>query len=217
MAFNFNLNFNPKKEERLGYLLAFFVTCLMASNFIGMKVALIYGISISVAIITYPFSFVIIDAVTAVYGKKTAQHFVNAGLAMLVIAGIFTIISLAAPAAPRFAYEAEYQTLFAISLRMLVAGLIAYYVAHTLGIHVFKKAFDYFRRKKLWIAANASNIAGEFVDTMIFMYLAFLGVPGFPPDFIFAIAVPWWIFKSIFNALSTPFVYWATQWLKGGE
>lgn len=217
MAFNLNLNFNPKKEERLGYLLGFFITCLMASNFIGMKVALIYGISISVAIITYPFSFVIIDAVTAVYGKKTAQHFVNVGLAMLVIAGIFTIVSLAAPPAPRFAYETEYQALFAISLRMLVAGLIAYYIAHTLGIHVFKRAFDYFRKKKLWFAANASNIAGEFLDTMIFMYLSFLGVPGYPADFIFAIAVPWWIFKSIFNAISTPLVYWATTWLKGGE
>ncbi len=217
MAFNLDLNFKLDKQQRLDYLLAFFVTCLMASNFIGMKVALVYGISISVAIITYPFSFVIIDAVTAVYGKKTAQHFVNVGMVMLIVAGIFTIISLAVPAAPRFAYEAQYQALFAISLRMLVAGLIAYYIAHTLGISVFRGAFEYFKKKKLWFAANASNIAGEFLDTMIFMYLAFLGVPGFPADFIFAIAVPWWIFKSIFNALSTPLVYWAKNWLEAGN
>ncbi|MBM3228864.1 queuosine precursor transporter [Candidatus Parvarchaeota archaeon] len=225
------MEFLPKftKRQKLDLCYAFFVTCLIAANTIGLKVtdlggptisftlfglALKFGLIFSVAILTYPLTFVIIDAVGVVYGKKEAKNIINIGLVAIVIMAIFTFISLTAPAAARFAYEKEYQALYAISGRIMIASLVAYWISHVVDINVFHDLWEKYKGKKIWLVTTISNVVGEFVDTIIFMLLAFYGVAGFPLEFIISISVPWWLYKVFANMLHTPLVYWAIGWLK---
>jgi len=199
------------KRQKLDLALALYVTCLMASNYLGLKVTDFYGLVFSVAILTYPLTFIIIDAVRVVHGKKEAVNFVNLGTAMLVLTAALTWISLVAPPAGRFAYEAQYQLIFGISFRIVLAGLVAYWVAHRLDLVVFQAIYEKYKGRFLWLSANVSSVVGEGLDSVIFMLLAFYGV--YPNDLLLRAMLSWWFFKVVINAFQTPILYWARSWM----
>ena len=72
-------------------------------------------------------------------------------------------------------------------------------------------------KKALWFRTNASNFVSQFLDTVIFMTLAFYALDKpFGDNFVFltSLIIPWWIIKSSMSVIETPFVYIGVKWLK---
>ena len=67
--------------------------------------------------------------------------------------------------------------------------------------------------KKFWLRSNLSNIWSQFLDTVIFMFVAFLGI--YPFATIIAIIIPWWLYKVLMGFLYTPLSYLGIYLLKG--
>jgi uncharacterized integral membrane protein (TIGR00697 family) len=96
-------------------------------------------------------------------------------------------------------------------LGSLVAFLIAQY--HDIW------AFNFWKQKTkgrfLWFRNNASTIVSQFIDTTIFMFIAFyMAAPGYDVAFVFALILPYWILKVVVALVDTPFVYMGVRWLK---
>ena len=199
------------KQQKLDFFHALFITCLLLANFIGLKAAELNGFAFSVAVFTYPLTFVIIDSIGKVYGKQASQHLINLGLFMLIITAILTFVSLELPAAARFTQEEAYQSIFGIAFRVLIASLIAYYFSHILDIYVFHKVDSLLKSKRIWLSSAASNVVGELLDTVLFMFLAFYGV--YQDSLLVSITISWWLLKVVVNFIHTPLVYWGINWL----
>lgn len=204
-------------EERLDFLLAFYVAAIVASEFLGAKTFPIWIFNASVAIFTLPITFCINDIVIEVKGERRAQSFMHSSLRILVFLAILTTVAVLLPASARFAPDnGAYQLIFAKSLRMTIASLIAFWSAAKLDIWVFARVREELKKTRLgqlWFRSNLSNFTAQFFDTTIFMFLAFFN--GHNTAFIWSLILPYWLLKCIFSVAATPLTYLGVRWLKG--
>ncbi|MFZ4632077.1 MAG: queuosine precursor transporter [Patescibacteria group bacterium] len=203
-----NINF------RILVALALYLISLLAANTLGLKLMpFIFGTHLSVAVFFFPFVYLTTDVIGQVYGKQMAKNFVWVGLISMVLFMLYTVISLALPwSKESLSLKAGYTSVFGISLRMSIASLFAYFIAEYQDVIAFFFFKNKLKNKSFWLLSNLSNLWSQFLDTLVFMIIAFAGIYSFKT--IIFISLPWWIYKVIMGFLYTPFSYWGINLLK---
>lgn len=174
-------------------------------------------IHVSVGILTVPIMFLVTDIVAEVLGKQVAKKFVNTAIVIMLFVLIITAVSVWLPADPSRAYFSQdaYSKIFSVSIRMMVASIIAFILAQHHDIWAFHFWKQKTKSKWLWFRNNASTIVSQFIDSTVFMFIAFYGLtPKFDSLYIFSLIIPYWLFKILFALLDTPFCYLGVRWLK---
>lgn len=211
------MSFNKPQEKKVLLLMGIFVLSLAAANLLGSKITTIFGISVSVGIFAYPFTFVVTDIIEDVMGKRVSKLFLSVGVVALIILFALTALSVWVPPAERFASQAEaYNTTFQQSLRFIFASLIAFGISQLHDIWAFNFWKQRTKSRWLWFRNNLSTIVSQGIDTMIFMYLAFYQLTDkFTAGYVLQLALTYWAFKVAFAVIDTPLVYAGVRWLKG--
>jgi len=201
---------------KLTLLSSIFIAGLIAANLLGLKITTLFGVGISVGIFAYPLTFFITDAITEVYGKTKAKQVVYSALIAQVLVLGLVVIAINVPANERFEYNEEYSQIFNLSARVIFASLVAFTVAQIHDIWAFEFWKKKTKGKFLWLRNNASTFVSQAIDTLLFMFIAFYGVSERMTDvgFILKLVLTYWLFKILFAAIDTPFVYLVVRWLK---
>ena len=204
-------------EQKTGLLLGLFVACLVTANLISLKIATFGFFEASVGILVFPVLFLITDVVAEVHGKDKAKEFVYVGLLALVFILIVTAIAVLLPTAERsFISGEDYTNIFGTTLRIFAASIIAFFISQLHDVWAFHFWKQKTNGKYLWLRNNASTIVSQFLDTTIFMFLAFYALtPKFTIEYTFALIIPYWLIKVGFALFDTPFCYLGVKWLKG--
>lgn len=201
-------------DRKIIIALTVYLTALFASNTLGGKLMpFIFGTQLSVAVFCFPIVFIMTDIIGEVYGKKVARSFVYAGFLSILVFILFSALSMVVPWGSRALWMKDgYDQIFGLSVRMSIASLVAYFI----GEYQDVASFFFFRAKLgskyFWLRSNLSNIWSQFLDSAIFMFVAFLGV--YPIKTIFLIIIPWWIYKIIMGVFFTPLSYAGLYLLK---
>jgi len=206
----------PEIQRRTTVLIALYIGALVASNLLGNKIAEVFGIVVAVGILSYPITFLVTDIIAEVHGKRASTDLVIAGVTTLVFLLLLTAVSVALPAAARDPYGIAYADLFGSTLRIMVASLVSFGLSQTYDVW----AFHFFKEKThgrhLWLRNNASTMASQFVDSVVFMFIAFYAAaPQYTVGFIISLIIPYWLLKVAAAALDTPFCYVGVRWLRG--
>lgn len=174
-------------------------------------------IHVSVGILTVPIMFLVNDIISEVVGKSVAHKLINLALIVMLIVFVITAISVWLPPDPSRQYFSQeaYKNIFGVTLRMTIASIIAFILAQKHDVW----SFNFWRKKTkgkwLWFRNNASNFASEFIDSTVFMFIAFYGLTSkFNAVYVFSLIIPYWIFKVLFSIIQTPFCYLGVKWLK---
>lgn len=211
------------KIQKLDFLISLYIFCICVAELMGGKVFHLFNIgsfplNASVAIFTLPIIFSINDIITEVYGKERARSVVRSGLVMVALIFVFTLVAVSLPPSMRFASkESAYDTVFGITARIAFASLIAFTIAEFIDIYIFSKLRERLGKSKLWLRTNASNVISQFLDTTIFMFLAFYALDkSFDENLLFltSLILPYWFLKCVMSVIETPFVYLGVKWLK---
>jgi len=215
-----------KNIWKMDLLVALYMFCIAVSELMGAKTFPLFQFSwlkvnASVAIFTIPLVFTINDVITEVYGRKRTRSVIRAGLVVVALLFLFSLLATVLPPSARFApNEAAYDTIFGFSARMSFASLLAFAVAEFTDLFVFVKIRQMMGAKALWLRNNASNFVSQFLDTVIFMFVAFYAFDkGLVENtsFIVGLLIPYWLLKCAMSVIETPFVYAGVRWLKKGE
>jgi len=202
-------------QQKLSILSSVFVAALVAGNLLGTKITTILGVSVSVGIFAYPITFLITDAIEEVFGKKAATHLMYSALAALVLVMIITAVAVILPPATRYDHNDAYTTVFGNTLRIIIASIIAFFLSQTHDIWAFHFWKTQTKGKFLWLRNNLSTIVSQFIDTVIFMFIAFYSLtPKHNAAYMIALIVPYWVLKMVVALADTPFVYLGVWWLK---
>lgn len=172
----------------------------------------------SVAIFVLPLIFTINDVITEVYGKERTRSVIRSGLFIIFLIFAFSIFATSLPPSTRFiASEKAYDAIFGLSARIAAASLIAFTLAEFMDVFIFAKIRERLGKKALWLRNNASNFVSQFIDTSVFMFLAFYAFDkSFNSNLIFLIGLilPYWLLKCSMSIIETPLVYLGVNWLK---
>ncbi len=222
------MNLKMDQETKLYLLLGLYVGALYAANLLGGKLIPI-GFSnrgLSVSIVTFPFMFLITDIVGEVYGKKKARKFVKVGLISLIVLLIWQLFSMSVPpAAPlewyKTTFNPAYNVIFELSIYFTIASILAFFFGQWVDVwtyHIFKKKD---KTKRMWLRNNVSTIVGQFVDTNIWVFIAFIPrlIDGvYDPLTLFSVIIlPYWLAKVVFAFIDTPLCYIGVKWLRASE
>lgn len=201
------ISLSPRSFGKLLGALTLYLTSLFAANTLGLKLMpFIFDTNLSVAVFSFPVVFLMTDVVAEVYGKQMAKWFVFAGFLSTALFILYSLISLAMPWAEAGLWAKEgYETVFGVSARISFASLLAFLVAEYQDV----LAFFFFREKvgvkAFWLRSFLSNLWSQFLDTVIFMVVAFLGV--YDTGTLVGIILSWWLYKVAMGALYTPLSY----------
>ncbi len=198
---------SPQSLKKILIALALYITSLVAANTLGLKIMpFLFGTHLSVGVFSFPIVFLMTDVIGEVYGKNVARMFVIAGFVSTLLFIIYSLVSIATPWSPAgYWVKDSYNQVFAISTRIAVASLIAFIIGEYQDVVLFFFLKNKMGQKQFWLRSNLSNIWSQFLDTVIFMLIAFLGV--YPFRVLVGIIITWWLYKVLMGVLYTPLSY----------
>ncbi len=214
-----------KTEKAYSIFLVIFITMIVLTNIIGVKLFEIYSITLTSGIITYPLTFLITDIVCEVFGKKKASLMVLLGFFASILSLIFINLAVILPGSEVWVNNSlgynsiedmqnAYESVFTLPGFLITASMLAYLVAQLIDVSIFHYLKKLTSGKKLWLRNNISTIFSQLVDTIIvnsiFLYFGLnLGW-----DIILKIIIASYIFKILIAIFDTPFVYIGVHFTK---
>lgn len=205
--------------EKTNILLGLFVGSLIAANLIGLKIASFGIFEASVGILLFPILFLVTDIIEEVHGKKKTQEFVIIGFITLMVVLVILVIAVLLPTASRsFVSHEDYKFIFGTTVRIFIASITAFLIAQFHDIWAFNFWKQKTKGKYLWLRNNLSTIISQFIDTTLFMFIAFYAINDkFTAPYLFTLIIPYWMVKVLFALFDTPFCYLGVRWLKGSK
>ncbi len=204
---------NNKQLNALLVLLGLYVVGLTISNIIaGIKLITIFGLVMPSAVLAYAFlTFPITDIVGELYGHKKGRLFVIIGfLTQLVMLGLIFIGKILPPLAPEM--QELYNKTFSLSFRIVLASLLSFLASQNLDIFLYDFWGRLTKGKYIFIRNNGSTMISQFVDTLVFITVAFFGVVEF--KIFVSMLIGQYIVKLVIAAVDTPFVYTGIHLIK---
>lgn len=165
-------------------------------------------------------TFLVSDILTEHKGLKVAQTGITLSFLAQIIMSVLMIITLAYPM--EGASDSEFSqhhvkavqlsmyTLFAPSLRILLASLVSYLISQWVGIVIFKKLKTFTHNKLLWLRINASTLISGFIDNVLFSLLAWVVLSSHPVSLstlIFTYILGTYVARVVVSVTSTPVIY----------
>jgi uncharacterized integral membrane protein (TIGR00697 family) len=206
------------------FVTAVFVTTLVVSNIIAVKLVRVIGLFLPAAVILFPIAYIFGDILTEVYGYGRARQVIWTGFFCNLLAVIAIWIGGHLPAAPFWvagefqtpaAAQQAYQAILGFTPRLLLASFIAYLIGEFLNSIVMAKLKVKTEGRLLWLRTITSTLVGEGADSLVFLSIAFWGIlaPGDLARSIFS----QWLFKVTYEVLATPLTYLVVNRLKQVE
>jgi uncharacterized integral membrane protein (TIGR00697 family) len=211
------------KIRKFDLLVALYVFGVMIAEIFGTKTfSLIQAdwlhLNASVAIFVMPLLFTITDVIVEVKGKERARSVVLSGMTMVALLMLFSLLATSLPPSARFAgSEAGYDAVFGASARIAAASIAAFAVSELLDVAIFSKMRERMGKRALWLRNNVSNFVAQFVDSAVFLTLAFWALGdtvGNNAGFIVGLLIPYWLLRCALSVLETPLVYLGVRWLR---
>ena len=211
----------PRTFRYFDLILGFFVAILIISNIVSVKAVQIpilftkNHFSFDGGTLLFPISYIFSDILTEVYGYERSRRVIWSGFAGLVLMTLVIWLVGAIPADPSWKDQASYQTILMAVPRIAVASIIAYFAGEFSNSYILSKMKIWTRGKYLWTRTIGSTVVGEFVDSLLFVTVAFAGV--WPNSLVIQVLISNYVFKTLYEIVATPLTYAVTGWLKKKE
>ena len=192
---------------------AFFVTALVVSNVIAVKLVEVSGRVFPAGLVIFPLSYLLGDVLTEVYGYRAARQVIWLGFACNLLAVGAIQIAIQLPAAGFYVLDEAYADVLGTTWRLFLASLAAYLVGELANAVVLARMKVATGGRFLWTRTIGSTIAGEGLDSLIFVTVAFAGTGAPLLDPILTT----WAIKVGWEAAATPFTYAIVNRLKRAE
>jgi hypothetical protein len=217
-----------KQYKFFDLIMALFVTVLILSNIASSAKIVDLGFSLlhvpmafDAGTILFPVSYIFGDILTEVYGYKRSRRVIWTGFACLALSAVVFGAIRALPGETTWQGYAGDEAYNAILGGMSTGGIVlaslaAYWAGEFTNSFTLAKMKILTNGRWLWTRTIGSTLAGEFVDTVMFVAVASaFGV--FPWSLFLTLTVTNYLFKCGVEALMTPVTYGVVGFLKKVE
>lgn len=204
---------NEKIFNKFTIVTTLFVMLLIISNLLATKMIMVLGFVLPVAVIVYPFCFMVGDVLTEVWGFKIAKKVIWLGFFMNLLLIIFTNIAIPLTYPEFWKGQEHFQFIFGAIPRIVLASFIGYLVGELSNSWLLELIKKITNGKWLFIRTIGSSMVGQIFDTVLFITIAFYGT--MPNEVLITMVIAQYIFKVLCEALAgTPLAYGLVRWVK---
>jgi uncharacterized integral membrane protein (TIGR00697 family) len=199
----------------LEFIVLLYVIFQLVSDVTAGKIVSLFGITVSVTVVYFPFTYLISDVLTEVYGYAVARKVLWRVMFASILAAILYQVAVYIPPAAGFEKGQSFTDVLGQVPRILVFGWIAVFSGDIVNNYVMAKMKIMTKGKYLWSRTIGSTIAGEAVNTAVFYMGALYGV--IPTDLLISAIISGWLIKSAVEVMFTPVTYAVINFLKREE
>ena len=201
-------------------LTTMFAGSVVSANILASKITAFtvpeYGLAVAPAgFLALGAAFLFTDTISELYGAEEAHKAVNGTvLAVLVSLGLVNA-SVAMPSAPFYEFGQEYAQILNAGTSISLASVLTMLVSQNFDVYVFDRVRDAGLPK--WARNIGSTVTSQFVDTALFIALAFAVFPRFfdgtltPLAAIPSLVVSQYLLKVGVAIADTPLFYLLTS------
>lgn len=195
-------------------LAGIFVAVLMVSQVTAVKPVHVVFVFTGADLI-FPFSYLLGDVLTEVYGFARSRLVIWTGLAAnIIMSGTLWLVGRI-PGEAEWVAEGGQQAwdmLLGLAPRIAVASVVAYFVGEFVNSYVLAKMKVAMQGKHLWLRSIGSSMVGQAFDTLAFFPIAYGGEWSW--SLIFQIMAFAYALKVGVQVFLTPLTYVAVNYLK---
>jgi uncharacterized integral membrane protein (TIGR00697 family) len=206
-------------------LVAVFCGLLLISNIAATKTITVVdglpeflggGIFTDGGAILFPLTYIVGDVLAEVYGLRQAKRAIWVGFSLAALASLTFLAVGAAPPGPGYENQEAFLAVLGFVPRIVLASLAGYLVGQFLNAYVVVKIKERTKERHLWARLIGSTVVGEFADTMLFCFIAFVGV--FPTwSGLISYAIAGYFYKVIVEVILLPMTYAVIRAIKKRE
>lgn len=210
---------NQKVSILFVTLAVLFTTCIVLANIAAAKQLQFFNWNMPAGVLVFPISYIVSDVMVEVYGFKSFKRVIYLGFAMNLLAVVIFGIANYWPAPVWFEGAEAFSEVVSSTPRLLLAGLSAYLLGSwSNGIVMSKMKISAYSKGSTGgfkTRAVVSTLAGELIDSSIFIPIAFLGV--LPLEQIPSMIVVQVVFKTLYEVAILPITALVVQRVKNYE
>lgn len=194
-----------KKENTSKIFLIFtsiYITLILISNILAGRLISIGSISLTGAVIVFPFTYILSDIFTEVYGFNRNKKIIWLSFICNLIMVLVFMIVLKLPYPDTFKSSEEYNLVLGTTPRNLIASLAGFLFGNFLNSMILSKLKVVTKGRFLALRTITSTIFGEAIDTIAFIVIAFWG--RFSNELLVFMIINQAIFKILIEIIATP-------------
>ena len=205
----------PRELKYFTPIAGIFVGVLLISNTVAGKFFSIGSLSFPSGVILFPVSYIFGDVLTEVYGYERSRRIIWTGVFAEILMALFYSLVLILPSASFWHDQEAFSVVLGQVPRTVAATIAGYFAGEFTNSFIMAKLKIYTSGRFLWVRTIGSTIAGEGVDTILFIVIAFAGI--MPGNELFRSIPAVYIFKVAYEILATPLTYSIVRFLKRKE
>ena len=179
-----------------------FASCLLIANILASKIMMIGPWSAPAGVLIFPLAYILNDVIAEVWGYRKARLIIWAGFGVNLLAVLFFSLTIAVPAAPFYEDQDAFTTVLGNTPRIVAASLMAYLAGSFLNAYIMSKFKVLTKGKGFSVRAIVSTLAGEGIDSLIFITVAFAG--AFPANVLLGMVATQSLIKTVYEIVVLP-------------
>lgn len=215
-----------KSYKYLSFITGVFTATLLISNTLDVKLFslgplnLPGGISLGPltlpgGIILFPLAYVFGDVLTEVYGYATSRKVIWTGFVSLLLMAVAYEVTRQLPPAADWPHQASFDNVLKHTWEIVLASVTAYFAGEICNSYVLAKLKVRMRGRAMPFRLVASTVAGQLVDTSVFVLVAYSR--RYDATTIVQIIISGWAFKVAWEVVALPLTLRVVNYLKKAE
>jgi len=185
------------------FLIGIYIACVVIANVTATKPVDIIGLEVPAAVFIYALTFTLVDLINERLGRRRARQVVLAAFGANILLAAYIQFTIVLPPTEWYTGQEAYAGVLGSTWRIVLASMTAYLVSSLIDVEVFA----WWRRRVgryRWARVLVSNTISTFIDSVIFITIAFLGVSGYN---IFGLIEGQYAWKMMITVVSIPLIY----------
>jgi len=192
-----------------------FITLLLTNNVMGEKPVVLATFVIPAGLLLFPLTYLLGDVLTEVYGFAAARRVVWMGMLCNLFMSFACRMVLQLPALESWEHNQAYEQVLTSSSRLMAISAFSYFTGEWTNAYIVSKLKEKMQGRLFWLRALCGSWIGEFVDSAIFIPLAFYGILSNEQLLKFMIFC--YGFKVLYSFLTVPIASQFVKILKSKE
>lgn len=204
------------QPQKLWFLMLCYCMILLLANWFDPRLIRIFNLNTDAGTLIFPFSFILSDVITEVYGYQNARRAIWCGFLFNLVFILYSQIVIHLPS-PDYAVvtNAKFDEILNMNLRIIVASVCSYLISEPINSFIMAKLKILSHGKKIALRFVASTLFASFVDSSLFTTIAFFGL--IHSDNLMVLIATMTGCKVTIEILGLPFSIYLTNRLKQSE
>ena len=182
-------------------LVGLYIACELIANVTASKPVQLGGIVVPAAVFIYTFTFTLIDLINESLGKQGALKVILAAFIANLLLAAYVQLAVILPPASFYSGQEAFAGVLGNTPRIVFSSLTAYLISSFIDAEVFAFWKAHMQGPK-WTRVLMSNAISTWVDSVVFITLAFYGLMP-----IWSLIKGQYVVKMAITIASLPLIY----------